>query len=111
MLGAGQSVTGKAGGLWVKQDAGLGVGAGAREGMGRGRDGAGSQAGCRGGWGLEVASGGPSTRGTHLKHAFHVVDTGRVEVQRLIKRLRVLRSRKDAGLGVSAGGERRHETG
>ena len=78
----------------------------AREGMGRGRDGVGSQAGCTGEGAQGCIWGAEHTRGTHPKHVFHVVDKSRVEVQRLIKRLRVLRSRKDVGLGVSAGDER-----
>ena len=58
-----------------------------------------------GGSGLHL--GGRAHAWTHPKHVFHVVDKSRVEVQRLIKRLRVLRSRKDVDLGVSAGDERK----
>ena len=48
-------------------------------------------------WGPQTGKGSPGGRGegTHLKHVFHVLDAGEVEVQRLVELLRVLPSRKE----------------
>eukprot|EP00964_Phaeocystis_antarctica_P163523 scaffold139844_cov57-Phaeocystis_antarctica.AAC.1 len=40
-------------------------------------------------------SAGGSRRGTHVKHAAHVCDAGRVEAQRLVELRRALPSRRD----------------
>ena len=60
---------------------------GRREGGGRGGGASGMQGRAR----LEV-------RGevTHIKHAFHACDAGRVEAHRLVELLRELPSRKDS---------------
>ena len=68
----------------------------------------GAQAGCKGGGeGTQGCVSGPSK---HRKHVFHFFETGRVEVQRLIKGCRSLPSRKDRAYEtageVRAGGER-----
>ena len=62
---------------------------------------AGQEAGGRGGGGLSDARRGPDwwvggmgRRGAHLKHVPHARDAGRVEVQRLVERIRALPSPK-----------------
>ena len=48
-------------------------------------------------------------RGAHREHVAHIRDVGRVEAQRLVKRHRVLPSRKggyDAGRGTARAGAR-----
>ena len=47
-------------------------------------------------WGPQTGKGSPGGRGegTHLKHVFHVLDAGEVEVQRLVELFRALPSRK-----------------
>ena len=58
------------------------------------------------------ALGAEGMRGAHVKHEMHVRDAGRVEVQRLVERHRVLPSRRrayDAGQGAEP--ERREGVG
>ena len=66
----------KQGEVWTGRRKGGGRGAGASRMQGRA-------------W-LEVRG-----EGTHLKHAGHVCDAGRVEAQRLVELVRALPSRKD----------------
>ena len=63
-----------------------------------------AQAACTGGARLKRC-GGQGMRGAHGEHAAHVLDTGRVEAQRLVKHPRVLPrvERRAYGAGQGAG--------
>ena len=70
-------------------DAGRGAGQGRHKGVGRRR----RKRHARGGPRLKVR--GRGTRGAHEEHVAHARDLGRVEVQRLVERPRVLPSRNE----------------